>query len=184
MKQSVVNEIIDTLCNIWEKNIQKDYNKGILLEEDTLKCALYYHLRRKIGKLMNDNNLCILTEYLGPEFKKINCRPDMVIVKMKDNCDEEYLINHIEEVVVAIELKFKNGYSYDSIVADKYKLKNYVKNIRNNCQYVLAVIQEKCWDYPFWLDDRQANNWAKGRVTELVASYDENDNMCFDTKKH
>lgn len=179
MEQTIVNEIIDTIVNVWEKDISNDYNKGILLEEDTLKCALYFHLRNKLGKLMNDNNLCILTEYLGPEFKRLNCRPDMVIAKMKDNCVEKYLINHIEEIVVVIELKFKDKYSTGPIIDDKFKIKNYIKSIDSNTQYVLVVIQEKYWEYPFWLDNRQVNNWAKGRVTELVANCDIDDNMIF-----
>lgn len=186
MKKIIVNEIISTICNIWNKNISQDYNMGILLEEDTLKCAFYYYLRRKLGKLMVENHLCIFTEYLGTEFKKMNYRPDMVIVKMKDNCDEEYLINHVEEVIVAIEFKFKGKYEYNSIIADREKIKNYVKRIDNHCQYVLAVIHEKYWENPYWFDNRQANNWAKGRVTELVANYDNEKcgNMLFQAQRY
>lgn len=29
------------------------------------------------------------------------------------------------------------------------------------------------WENPFWLTKKQTNNWAKGRVTELVASYND-----------
>lgn len=170
MKKSVINEIVNTICEIWKKNISKDYYEGLLLEEDTMKCAFYYHLRRKLGKLLEENNLCIYTEYLGEEFKGLNYRPDMVIVKMKDNCDEKYLINHVEEVVVAIELKFKGKYEYNSIIADREKIREYVKRIDNNCQYILAVIHEKYWENSYWFDNRQTHNWAKNRVTELVAN--------------
>lgn len=92
----------------------------------------------------------------------------MVIVKMKDNCDEKYLINHVEEVVVAIELKFKGKYEYNAIIADREKIREYVRRIDNNCQYILAVIHEKYWENPYWFDNRQTHNWAKNRVTELV----------------
>lgn len=170
MKKSVINEIVNVICETWQKNISKDYFEGYLLEEDTLKCAFYYHLRIKLARLLKENNLCIYTEYLGEEFKSLNYRPDMVIVKMKDNCEEKYLINHIEEVVVAIEFKYKSKYEYNSIIADREKIKEYVKHIDNNCQYILAVIHEKYWENPYWFDKKQTNNWAKGRVTELVAN--------------
>lgn len=186
MKKAIINEIMKVICDVWEKNISKDYNKEILLNEDTLKCAFYYHLRRKLGRLMNENNLCMFTEYLGEEFKGLNYRPDMVIVKKKDNCDEEYLIDHIEETVIAIEFKFKNKYEYNSIIADRDKIKKYVKCIDNNCQYILVVIHEKYWENPFWLGDKQTKNWAKGRVTELVANYnnEECEKMIFQTRKY
>ena len=107
----------------------------------------------------------------------------MVVVKFKDNCKEEYLMDHIEEVIIAIELKFKGKNEYDSIIADREKIREYVRCIDNKCQYILGVIHEKYWEYPFWLDNRQANNWVKGRVTELVANYDNPNevNMNFQT---
>lgn len=108
-----------------------------------MKCAFYHHLRTKLGKLLNENNLCIYTEYLGSEFKELGYRPDMVVVKMKKDCDEKYLINHIEEVVVAFEFKFKDKYEFNTIVADADKIYNYIKRINNNCQYVMAIIHEK-----------------------------------------
>ena len=138
-----------------------------------MKCAFYHHLRTKLGKLLNENNLCIYTEHLGSEFKELGYRPDMVVVKMKKDCDEKYLINHIEEVVVAFEFKFKDKYEFNTIVADADKIYNYIKRINNNCQYVMAIIHEKYWENPFWLTKKQTNNWAKGRVTELVASYND-----------
>ena len=142
MKKSIVDEIINVVCETWKNNINKDYLEGLLLEEH-IEMRFYHHLRTKLGKLLNENNLCIYTEYLGSEFKELGYRPDMVVVKMKKDCDEKYLINHIEEVVVAFEFKFKDKYEFNTIVADADKIYNYIKRINNNCQYVMAIIHEK-----------------------------------------
>lgn len=120
---------------------------------------------------MKENNLCIFTEYQGSEFKNLKYRPDMVIVKMKDVFDDEYLINNVKETIVAIEFKFQDKYGHNSIYKDRDKIKDYEKRINDDCYYVLAAIQEVYNPNPYWLDNRQANNWAKGKVTELVASY-------------
>ena len=36
------------------------------------------------------------------------------------------------------------------------------------------------WEMKAWLDKRSTNNWARGKVTELVASYNEDYEMEFD----
>ena len=42
-------EVLDTIHRrikyIWEEKIKEDYDDGWLLKEDTLKNALYFHLR-------------------------------------------------------------------------------------------------------------------------------------------
>jgi hypothetical protein len=186
MKKEIVNEILEIICDIWKKNICQDYSNEILLNEDTLKCSFYYHLRRKLGKLINENNLCIFTEYNESEFKELGYRPDMVIVKKKEKCETNYIIDSIEEAVIAIEFKFKGKYDYDSICTDREKIKNYIKLIGDNCYYIMAVIQETYNPNPYWFDSRQANNWAKNRVVELVASYENEDcdYIIFDTKRY
>ncbi|MCG4663146.1 hypothetical protein L0P73_21435 [[Clostridium] innocuum] len=186
MKKEIINEILKVVCEIWEKNICQDYSNEILLNEDTLKCSFYYHLRRKLGKLINENNLCIFTEFNESEFKKLDYRPDMVIVKKKEKCETSYIINSVEEIILAIEFKFKGRYDHDSIYSDREKIKNYIKHIDDDCYYVMAVIQETYNPNPYWFDNRQANNWAKNRVVELVASYESEkcDYMIFDTKRY
>lgn len=46
---------------IWVKNIQVDYDNGLILNEDTLKNALYFHLRTYFENNTNFKNLCIYT---------------------------------------------------------------------------------------------------------------------------
>lgn len=53
----------DAITAIWEKEIKEDYINGWLLKEDTLKNALYYHLRNRLGALLDENNIRIFTEY-------------------------------------------------------------------------------------------------------------------------
>lgn len=186
--KAVKNEILDTIVQLWEKDIRKDYNEDFLLQEDTLKCAFYYHLRRKLKSLLKENNLRIYTEFNGSEYKQLKYRPDLVIVEMKTKCDGTYIMDWIEDVVVAVEFKFKNKSqtATDSIYSDREKIKEYVKLLDSDALYVLAVIQEKYWDNRYWLDGRQSENWAKGRVTELVASYESEDetHMKFDSKRY
>lgn len=169
---SEIETIKNTLISVWEKNIKNDYENTYLIQEDTLKCSLYHHLRNELGELLNQHNLAILTEYRGNEFVGTNYRPDIVIVKLKDNCNEPYFVDRIEKLMFVIELKYKdssNG-STNDIYSDCDKIKEYMKMLNDDCQFILAVIQETKWDEPFWFEEDD-KKLGKNRVTELVASY-------------
>lgn len=44
-----LQEVIDRVIKeVWVLNISKDYKSFFLLKEDTLKNALYYHLRTRL----------------------------------------------------------------------------------------------------------------------------------------
>ena len=64
-------EVLDTIHRrikyIWEEKIKEDYDDGWLLGEDTLKNALYYHMRKELSVLFTENNLRIFTEFTDGE---------------------------------------------------------------------------------------------------------------------
>ena len=47
INKEITTEINNAIKYIWEYDIKQDYNKYYLLKEDTLKNALYFHLRNK-----------------------------------------------------------------------------------------------------------------------------------------
>ena len=156
------------MVSTWEHEIKEDYAKGWLLKEDSLKNALYYHLRNKIGSIMEACDLRIYTEFTDGEFLQSGCRPDMVIVRVE--LGDTYLRNAVRECVAVIEIKYKNSLNAkEGIYADYEKLREYVEKLGVGCRLYMATIWE-CEDYPTtWIRKNAA--WAKGVVTELNASY-------------
>jgi hypothetical protein len=59
VKKSVVKEIDRIIKEVWIQNIQKDYQEQYLINEDCLKMAMCYHMRRKMASLLKENNLRI-----------------------------------------------------------------------------------------------------------------------------
>ena len=161
-----INEMIDkinlTIQRIWKYDISKDYNNGWLLKEDTLKNAFYFHLRRRLGKFFDENNIRIFTEFTEDKFKGTHCRPDMVIAKVNDNEELEYL--------AVIEFKYKKGFTTsNSIYADFKKLRKYVNDFHIGCKLYMATIWEYEDDETCW--EPEKNKWAENKLVELNASY-------------
>ncbi len=168
IKKSVIKEIDRTIKEIWRDNVRKDYWNDYLDKEDTLKCDLYYHMRRKLDRIMKENNLRIFTEYYFPELKY---RADMVIVEIDSEIDAP-LDNSVINFAALFELKYTSGYdqaSVDWIKHDYWKFKDYLNIGLSECQFYFATIYEEDCDWLAWLDARSTNNWADGRVTELVS---------------
>ena len=178
--------IIDkAIKELWLEDIAADYDAYRLLKEDCLKNCFYYHLRRRLGDdFLEANNLQIFTEFNDGPLQGTGKRADIAIVRLKPEGEDGYpghLRNYIEDVIAIIELKHKNGQSAtEEIYKDFEKLKNYMQQDHIDCQYYEGVIHEVYWENKAWLDKRSTNNWAKGKVTELVASYNEDYEMEFD----
>ncbi len=112
----------------------------------------------------------IFTEYTEGEFKGRKKRPDMVIAKVDfENRESEYYADDIKECVVVIEIKFKNANGVQTICADYDKLEQYPKEFNLNAHLYMATIWEEFDQPTTWIRKNAA--WAKGRVTELNASY-------------
>ena len=86
----VIQVIDEAIISIWKHELKTDYEAGWLLKEDTLKNALYFHLRSKLGKLFDENDIRIFTEFTDWKFKHSGYRPDMVIARVNTDSDESY----------------------------------------------------------------------------------------------
>lgn len=170
---------------LWVEDIAADYDSHRLLKEDCLKNCIYYHLRRRLGDdFLKENRLQIFTEFNDGPLHGTGKRADVAIVKLMPEGKDGYsshLRNYIEDVVAIIELKHKNGQSAtEEIYKDFQKLKDYIQKDKIDCQYYEGIIHEVQWGEKAWLDKRSSNNWARGKVTELVASYNEDYEIEFD----
>ena len=175
----IVETIDKEIKELWVQDISTDYDTYRLLKEDCLKNCFYYHLRRRLGDdFLEENRLQIFTEFNDGPLHGTGKRADIAIVKLKEPGEEGYtshLRNYIEDVIAIIELKHKNGFgTTEDINKDYTKIKDYIQKDKIECQYYTGVIHEVVWDRKNWLDKRSTNNWAKGKVTELVASYNDN----------
>lgn len=170
-KQEIESIVDKTIKEIWENEIPKDYESGWLLKEDTLKNSLYFHLRNKLGKVFEENNIRIFTEFTDDKFKGKHKRPDMVIAKVLSEQVSDYWGKDVKECLAVIEIKFKNGYkSSEDIFNDYEKLKYYKTELGVDCKLYMATIWE-CEDGETnW--ERKNSAWAKNTLTELNASYD------------
>ena len=170
MDKEILETIHRRIKYIWEEKIKEDYNDGWLLREDTLKNALYHHLRNELSTIFAENDIRIFTEYTDGEFKGSKKRPDMVIAPVdfyKE--DGEYYGDDVKECVAIIEIKFKNSDTTDAIYSDYDKLKSYIDDLGVNANLYMATIWEREDNATPWIRKNAA--WAKGKVTELNASY-------------
>ncbi len=184
MDKKVLKEIDNAIKYIWKYDIKKDYEDYSLLREDTLKNALYFHLRTKIGSLLDEHNIKIFTEFNLDKFRNTNYRPDMVLIQLDTETEHSSLEDCIKEYVCIIELKFKGAFTNipDLIYKDYDKIRHYIENMDLNCpKYYMATIWEEYPDSKQWLDNE---SWAKGLVTELNADFNSKGNMQFYVKEH
>ncbi|MEF2246403.1 hypothetical protein [Paenibacillus sp. IITD108] len=77
-------EVDRAIKEIWINNISTDYTNGFLLLEDSLKNALYSHLRTKLtDRFLLSNNIRIFTELKTENNERI----DIAVVRIDDNKD-------------------------------------------------------------------------------------------------
>lgn len=168
-KESIAQTIEETIISVWKNEIQNDYEKLWLLKEDSLKNALYFHLRTHLEELLSENDIRIFTEFTDYKFKHSGYRPDMVIAKIDPHADVAYWGDAVTECIAVIELKYKTGFAAnEEIYADYNKLEHYVGTLGVNSKLYMATIWECEDDESAWLQDAE---WAAGKVVELNASY-------------
>lgn len=165
----IIQIIDEAIKSVWENEIQSDYNSNWIMNEDGLKNALYFHLRKRLEPILVENNLRILTEFKDAEFRGKQYRPDMVIAHVDMNSDADSWREAITNCVAVIELKFKSNFrDKDAISADYDKLKEYIDGLGIEGKLYMATIWECEDDQTTWIRKNAA--WAKGKVTELNAS--------------
>ncbi len=174
-RDTMDKEIFETIHRrikyIWEEKIKEDYIDGWLLKEDTLKNDLYHHLRNELSTIFAENDIRVFTEFTDGEFKGSKRRPDLVIATVDFEKEEHsgYYGDDIKECIAVFEIKFKCSNASDTIYADYDKLKDYIGNLGVNAHLYMATIWEEYDKHVTWIRKNAA--WAKGRVTELNASY-------------
>ncbi|MBR5514773.1 MAG: hypothetical protein IKU52_01065 [Clostridia bacterium] len=185
--KNALKEIHNTIKYIWEYDIPNDYEKGYLLKEDTFKNSLYFHLRTRLGSLLEKYNIMIYTEFDTDKFrgKKQKRRADMILAQV--DFDKAYFLGDcITRYIAVFELKNKGDYTKaaEDIYKDYEKTKEYIQNydLGENCHYYIAAIWECQADSKWWVD--KDVKWAKGKLTELNADYDSKEKMRFYIKEH
>ncbi|MFT9847780.1 hypothetical protein [Aneurinibacillus sp. REN35] len=169
MQSEVVQLIDKCIKETWLYDISRDYHNFFLLKEDTLKNAFYYHLRRRLGDgFFEQNHLRIFTEYqYGSE------RIDLVIAQLNEKSEEGgHLQNKVNNLVAAIEMKYKGSTSDIPFLQDVQKVLRFIKeDPAGSCQVYLAFIQEvEFYDWTVehsWLSIREQKQ-TRGRLTELT----------------
>ena len=163
-------EIIDeAIKSIWVNEIQNDYENKRLLKEDTLKNAMYFRLRNRIGWLCDECDLRIFTEFTDWKFRNTRKIPDMVIAKVNMASDASHLGEAVTECIVVIELKYKRNFSASRDIYEDYdKLRFYIEELGVECKLYMGTIWECEDSRTTW--ERKNAAWAKGKVTELNAS--------------
>lgn len=166
----IIQIIDEAIRGIWVNEIRNDYRNGYLLKEDTLKNAMYFHLRTRIGWLCDECNLRIFTEFTDGDFRGTGRIPDMVIARMDMERGVRYWGDAVVECLTVIEIKYKGCFGGAKDISNDYdKLRYYIEKLNVESKLYMATIWE-CEDDPTtWIRKNAA--WANGRVTELNASF-------------
>ncbi|MBI5555795.1 MAG: hypothetical protein HY920_08105 [Elusimicrobia bacterium] len=135
------NYIAKIIRTVWEKDIQKDYNKSYFLLEDSLKNSFYFHLRRRIkDALLEDNCIRIYPEYYLRKNKK---RVDIALVKVNEYDIErgnKHLRDCVRQVLAIIEFKYKSKTVKDSLILEDIdKLEKYYRNNKESILFFAFV---------------------------------------------
>lgn len=170
---NVIEFIDKTIKESWLYDIRSDYFNSSILLEDTLKNSFYYHIRTKLtDQYMNEHNLRLYTELHTSNNERI----DLALVKI-DPTIKGHIRDIIVEYIAVIELKYKAGHvSTNPFYKDIEKIHSYIKGKEHsNCQYYIGFIHETSYDMSEdkWLYEKDQTTWAKGKVTELTAFYNE-----------
>ncbi|MCM3162719.1 hypothetical protein [Metabacillus litoralis] len=177
--------IHDVINKVWLEDISNDYSNKCLLKEDSLKNALYFHLRRRLGDdFLTENNLRIFTEYYVD-----GERIDLVIVEIdKDKAEEYFLGDCVKRVLAVVEIKFKSGLVSDSVFyKDVDKILSFIQSWGSETKHYLAFVQERYYktrDVESWIKDKHLDI-VKGKLTELYSYWDEDsDEVIWSSLEH
>ena len=168
--KAIYTKVHQTIMDVWHYDIKSDYNHHFLFKEDTLKNAMYHHIRNRLGDtFIKDNNLAIFTEY----YIETNQKIDLVVVKIDvDKAKNDYLGNCVEEIIAIVEMKYKGPYvSEKHFINDVEKILVFTNQFTSEAtKFFLAFIREK-----YFLADEVTNflsfyeGYPSGRIVELLS---------------
>ena len=144
-------------------------------------------MRKALEEMFDQEDVRIFTEFTDAKFKHSRCRPDMVIAKVDTDKPVKYWGDAVTECLAVIEIKNKTGFRvHEEIEADYEKLRYYAECLGVKGHLYMATIWEYEDEPATWIRKNAA--WAKGKVTELNASYEigsdkKCDSMCANTEK-
>ncbi|MEQ7806177.1 hypothetical protein [Priestia aryabhattai] len=154
--------------DIWITNIKKDYEEKYLYKEDSLKNALYYHLRSKMD-LSKDTRIY-------PEFR-LPCgrRADIAIVKIDSKkAQNHHLSKSIDSIEALIEIKYiKTGLSDEAFYKDLNKLSDYYSSYPGVRLYAAFIHEEHYSKEDLrWLDYANLSEETKSNINEISGYLD------------
>lgn len=161
----------------WIENIGVDYSRNLLLREDCLKNAFYFHLRSRLRDgYFTRNCIRIFTEYsLGN-----GQRADIAVVRVKRLSDVEDGYYLKEDMVIGpvaiIECKYLNAERFEPFRRDARKVERLCRRVEcSETLFYLAQIQEglRPAEHPSVFPRSHPPAWTEGRLTELVGCWGE-----------
>ena len=179
----IIVKIDRAIKEVWINEIKKDLSNSYILYEDTLKNALYFHLRNKLSDLMEDNNIRIFTEFHDGKLATKGAIADIAIVKIGDK-KENHIKNNIDKIYAIIELKYKGRQvPIDPFISDVEKSIKYIRDKDlKEIQFYLGFIHEGefATSEISWLENKKQERMVQGRLTELSACYyEDKDEMIY-----
>ena len=177
----LIEKLDRVIKSVWLNEIYCDFLSCKILNEDTLKNSIYYHLRTNFNYDINLKDLLIYTECTHYDFKKdLNYIPDIIIATKDFTKTPNYNDCYINDVIAILELKYKskNCYRVDKLVYNDYDKLHKYKSLYPNAQLYNCAITLGDFDRAEWLDKEETNQWAKNCVTELNA-YEPNEKIEF-----
>ncbi len=183
----IYRKVHQTIKEVWLCDIKNDYNNYFLLKEDTLKNAIYYHLRNRLGDtFIKENHLAIFTEYKIDTGQKI----DLVVVEIDAiKAKTSYLGDCVKKVIAVIEIKYKGKYASDEIFnKDINKILGYSKVFRDvDSKLYVAFVREKYFssdNVTYFLPDNK-KTLAKNKIVEMLAYWlSDDDSTQWIVKEH
>jgi len=191
--ESISQYIHEQVKELWQNEMAADYVANRFLKEDSLKNALYHHLRNRLSnEFLQEYHLQIYTEFCDHQLKGTGKRADIAIVELNPNINKMmsesdtycYIGNCVTNIVALFELKYTEPHSaVKAIQADARKIRNYIEKDNIDCQYYLVGIQEIEREQSQYITASAL--WAKNKVTELIAAYNaETDSVEFHVYEH
>ncbi|MCM3705148.1 MULTISPECIES: hypothetical protein [Cytobacillus] len=163
---------IDSIIKkIWCEKIKRDYGYKFFLYEDSLKSALYYHIRTELennGGFIYD--LRIYTEYRLP----CGRRADIAILKIDlEKAKTSHLKDSVIGIEALIEIKYKAANVFKDYYDDLNKMADYSRLYPNSKLYA-AFIQGDYYndDNCSWLNEMEFDKTLSNKIIELLGYWD------------
>jgi len=164
-RKEMRKKIKEIVKHIWVNEIKNDYNRNLLIGEDTFKNAMYSHLKEYLKYEIELDDIRIYTEYY---IKGAKSKADLVIgylnpytLKELEKTRKSYCTKEAVEPIAIFELKFKSYSGADNdIINDLKKVKDkyMISDDLPICDYYLAHISEYELDELFYVEKSRKQN--------------------------